>query len=112
MKLPLPWDQLDHNMNLPEVEHLMTQITQSIKSSQHELKGSKLKHNQGGDWKLSNFFERSQKGEREWNQEFTMRLGGRCVELGEGDENCNFIDIWNRYGGFGEQHIVYPLLSI
>jgi len=99
-------------MNPPEVEQLMTQITQSIKSSQHELKGSRLKHNQGGDWELSKFFERRQKGERGWNQELTMQLGGRCVELGEGDENFTFIDIWNRCGGFGEQNIVYPLLSI
>ncbi len=34
------------------------------------------------------------------------------MELGEGDQNFAFIDIWNRCGGFGEQHIVYPLLSI
>jgi len=51
-------------VNPLEVKHLMTQITQNIKSSQHELKGSRLKHNQGGDWELSKFLERRQKGER------------------------------------------------
>ncbi len=90
----------------------MTQITQSIKSLQHELRGSRLKHYQGGDWELSNFFERRQKGERGWNQELTTRLGGRCVELGEGDENFTVINIWNRCARFGEQHIVYLLMSI
>jgi len=51
-------------VNPPKVEHLTTPITQNIKSSQHELKGSRLKHNQGGDWELSKFLEKRQKGER------------------------------------------------
>jgi hypothetical protein len=42
----------------------MTQITQNIMSSQHELKRSRLKHNQGGDCELFTFLERRQKGER------------------------------------------------
>lgn len=41
-----------------------------------------------------------------------MSLGGRCVELGEGDENFAFIDIWNRCGGFGEQHIVSIIVDL
>ncbi len=34
------------------------------------------------------------------------------MELGEGDENFAFINIWNMHGGFDEQHIVYSLLLI
>ncbi len=90
MRLPFPWDhwddQLVHNVNPLEVEHLTTQITQSIKSLQHELIGSRLKHNQGGDWELSKFLERRQRGER----------GSSLEEDGIKSSQCDWeVDVWN-----------------
>lgn len=73
-------------MNPPEVEHLTTPITQNIKSSQHELKGSRLKYNQGGDWELFKFLEKRQKGER----------GSSFKKDGIKSSQCHWeVDVWN-----------------